>query len=132
MRKYTTAQRLHQIMQEQNLKQVDILSKAKPFCEQYNVKLGRNDLSQYCSGKVEPKQDKLVVLSNALNVTETWLMGFDVPMKDNNDYEDTGSMFADIAMNPELLEVVSKLTKLKDSDRDIVVNLINSLYEKEN
>lgn len=77
MKRYTTSQRLHQIMQERNIKQVDILNKALPYCEKYNVKMGRNDISQYCSGKVEPKQDKLVVLANALNVTETWLMGYE-------------------------------------------------------
>jgi len=37
-------------------------------------------LSQYISGLYEPKQDKLYILSQALNVSEAWLMGYDVPM----------------------------------------------------
>ncbi len=89
MKKENTATRLKLIMKERNLRQVDILEKCRPFCEKWGVKLGRNDLSQYVSGKVEPKQHKLSVLGNALNVSEAWLMGFDVPMEriDNNPEE---------------------------------------------
>lgn len=45
----------------------------------YGVKMNKSDISQYVSGKVEPGQDKLVILGMALNVNESWLMGFDVP-----------------------------------------------------
>ena len=41
--------------------------------------MNKSDISQYVSGKVEPNQDKLFVLSLALNVSEGWLMGYDVP-----------------------------------------------------
>lgn len=82
MRPYTTAQRLRQIMDERGLKQVDILRLAKPYCEQYNVKLSKGALNQYLSGVVkEPRNDKLSVLAFALGVSEAWLMGFDVPVE---------------------------------------------------
>ena len=79
MKKANTATRLKEIMDERNIKQVDILSAAKPFCEKYGVKLAKNDLSQYVNGKVDPGQEKLTILGLALNVSEAWLMGFDVP-----------------------------------------------------
>ncbi len=66
-------------MKERGIKQVDILEACKPFCEKYKVPLKKNDLSQYASGKVEPKQDKLSILGMALNVNEVWLMGYNVP-----------------------------------------------------
>ena len=79
MKELTTADRLKQIMSERGLKQVDILEACKPYCERYGVQLKKNDLSQYVSGKVEPKQDKLSILGMALNVNEVWLMGYNVP-----------------------------------------------------
>lgn len=79
MKELTTADRLKQIMLERGLKQVDILEACKPYCERYGVQLKKNDLSQYVSGKVEPKQDKLSILGMALNVNEVWLMGYNVP-----------------------------------------------------
>jgi hypothetical protein len=66
-------------MHERGLKQVDILEACKPYCEKYGVKLAKNDLSQYISGKVQPGQDKLSILGMALGVNEVWLMGYNVP-----------------------------------------------------
>ena len=73
----TTAGRLKEIMDERGLRQVDVLAAAKPYCELYDIKLGKSDLSQYCSGKVEPNQQKLFVLAETLGVSESWLMGYD-------------------------------------------------------
>lgn len=81
MKPENTSARLKYIMKSQSLRQVDILNKAKPFCEKHGVKLGKNDLSQYVSGKVEPGQEKLTILGLALNVNEAWLMGYDVAME---------------------------------------------------
>lgn len=81
MKKENTAIRLKKIMKERNLRQVDILNKTLPYCEKYGVKMNKSDISQYCSGKSEPNQDKLFVLGEALNVNEAWLMGYDVPME---------------------------------------------------
>lgn len=81
MKAYNTAQRLKQIMAARNMRQVDVLKAAEPFCNKYGIKLGKNDLSQYVSGKVEPRQDKLTILGLALGVSEAWLMGYDVSME---------------------------------------------------
>ena len=73
--------RLIYIMESRSLKQVDIINECKPFSELYDVKFNKSDLSQYISGKTEPNQDKLFILSEALNVNVAWLMGYDVPME---------------------------------------------------
>lgn len=75
---YNTAQRLRQLMDERGLKQVDVLNACKPYSDKYDVYIRKNDLSQYLSGKVEPKQDKLTILGLALDVNEVWLMGYDI------------------------------------------------------
>lgn len=76
-----TSIRLKQIMLEEHLKQVDILEKCKPYCKKYGITMNKSDISQYISGKTEPGSKKLTILALALGVTETWLMGYDVPMK---------------------------------------------------
>lgn len=78
--KTTTADRLKEIMKQHDLRQVDILKRTEPYCKKFDVRLGRNDLSQYVSGKVLPGQEKLTILAMALGVSEAWLMGYDVPM----------------------------------------------------
>lgn len=79
MKKENTAIRLRTLMNERNIKQVDILNACAPYCKKYDIKMNKSDISQYLSGKAEPAQNKLVILGMALNVSEPWLMGFDVP-----------------------------------------------------
>lgn len=78
---YSTAERLQQVIHDRRLKQADILAAAQPYCKRYGVKLNKSDLSQFVNGKSNPGQWKLTVLALALNVSESWLMGLDVPME---------------------------------------------------
>lgn len=91
MSKSNTADRLKYLMKKEHLRQIDILNMCKPYSEKYGVKISKSDLSQYCSGKVEPKQNKLHILSMALNVNGAWLMGFDVPMELNENIKSSNS-----------------------------------------
>lgn len=98
MKSENTSMRLKKIMSDRNLRQIDILELCKPYCQKYQIKLGRNDLSQYVSGKVEPGQRKLTILGLALNVSEAWLMGFDVPMERdsyNKQWDKEAAQFSD-------------------------------------
>ena len=130
MKKYTTAERLKQIMKERNMKQVDILEFVLPVCKKYGLKMNKSDISQYVSGKVEPNQRKLVALSEALNVSETWLMGYEINEKELIYEEKKGKSLAKLIANENMLDAVVKLSKLQPGDKEMVVNLINSLYEK--
>ena len=81
MERSSTSERLKQLMSERNLRQVDILEKSKPFQKQLGVKMGRSALSQYVTGKSKPDDKKLYLLSKTLDVSEAWLMGYDVDIK---------------------------------------------------
>ena len=52
------------------------------------TKIPKSALSQYISGAYEPKQDRIYLISRALNVSEAWLMGLDVPMDRKNPSSD--------------------------------------------
>ena len=45
------------------------------------AKVPKSSLSLYLSGAYEPKQDRIYDMANALDVSEAWLMGYDVPME---------------------------------------------------
>ena len=49
------------------------------LCKLANVP--KSSLSLYLSGAYEPKQDRVYDMAKALNVSEAWLMGYDVPME---------------------------------------------------
>lgn len=83
----TTSNRIKQAMKSSNLKQVDIVNKAKNLENETGIKLSKTDLSQYVNGKVQPGQKKLYVLAKILNVSEAWLLGYDVESKRIDDEE---------------------------------------------
>ena len=120
MKRYTTSERLKQLMEERNLKQVDILNKSLPYCNKYGVKMNKSDISQYVCGKVEPSQDKLVVLGMALDVTESWLMGFDVPAERKD-----GSQKAE-----KDFDVLYRYSMLSERDKKIISDMIDSMLSQ--
>ncbi|PTG08627.1 helix-turn-helix domain-containing protein [Staphylococcus chromogenes] len=70
--------RLKEAMKNKNLKQVDVVAKAKLLESEMGTKISKTDLSQYVNGKVTPGQNKLYVLAKILDVSEAWLLGYDV------------------------------------------------------
>lgn len=77
------AERLKEIMDIKGLKQVDVIKLCEPVGAEYGIKIGKSHMSQYISGKTQPRTDILTVLARALDVNELWLYGEDVPMKQN-------------------------------------------------
>lgn len=45
------------------------------------AKIPKSSLSSYISDVYEPKQDRLYMMAEALDVDPVWLMGYDVPME---------------------------------------------------
>lgn len=64
--------RLKKAMNRLNIS-VDYLSK--------RIDINRSAIYAWLNGDYKAKQDKLILLANVLNVSEVWLMGYDVPMK---------------------------------------------------
>lgn len=142
MKKHTTSDRLKQIMTERNLKQIDILNMASPYCKKYEIKLNKNDLSQYVSGKVEPGQNKLYILGLALNVSEAWLMGFDVPMDKSSSgyYKDNSNndllltqhekkVVTAYRQKPEMQPAVDRLLRIDEDETELIPSLVAARSE---
>ena len=66
------ANRIKTALKHRQMKQVEL-------CQLANVP--ESSLSLYLKGAYEPKQDKIYNMARALNVSEAWLMGYDVPME---------------------------------------------------
>ena len=75
----TSTERINQIMKEKKLRQIDVLNMAKQYQEKYNIKFYKSHLSQYVNGKSNPDNEKIFLLSKVFDVSEAWLLGYDVP-----------------------------------------------------
>lgn len=122
--KNTTASRLKQVMSERNLKQVDVISLSKPYQKELGVKLGKSALSQYINGKSTPDQEKLVLLSKTLGVSEAWLMGYDAPMA--NDQQPNSHDIDDIIANAMMFDGKPLTSDDKRAIRGIIAGYMSS------
>lgn len=94
----TIAERIIQGMELRNMRQVDIIEKTG---------INKGALSSYISGRYEPKQTNIFLLAKALDVSEAWLMGAEVPM------ERTVSSKEEVSPPLPPLKNISPITKQK-------------------
>lgn len=130
MEKTSTSIRLKQLMSERNLRQVDILEACKPYSDRFGIQIQKSDLSQYVSGKTEPKQDKLSILGMALGVNEAWLMGYDVP-SERTEFSSTPSDTLAARYGEDALEAVELFTRLDAVDRVKITTRMEVMLEDE-
>ena len=64
--------RLKQAMDARDMKAVDLCNKTG---------IPKGAISYYLNGRSEPKADRLYIIAKALDVSEAWLLGYDVQME---------------------------------------------------
>lgn len=67
----TIAERIKEGLELRDMKQADLVEKTG---------IGKSSISTYISGEYEPKQRNIYKIALALDVNESWLMGYDVPI----------------------------------------------------
>lgn len=117
MERTTTAKRLQQIMTERGLRQKDILELVAPVARMCDTPISKSNLSLYVTGKVDPSNDRLFVLAKALNVSEAWLMGFDVPME-------RPERPSDVAIDDGAQLLIMEMKHLDGRERQLVADYI--------
>lgn len=68
----TTADKISEAMKLRDMRQADLVEKTG---------ISKGALSSYISGRYVPKQNNVYLIAKALDVSEAWLMGADVPMQ---------------------------------------------------
>lgn len=89
-------------------------------------------LSYYLSGKTQPKADRLHIIAKALDVSEAWLLGFDVP-KSRGDNQKKNDQLAKLIVrmrtDEDFYETVAALSKLTESQYRGIQQLISAFNE---
>lgn len=119
------ASRLKMALSLRNMRQQDLVDKTK---------IPKGSISQYVTGFVEPKSDRIYLMAKALNVNPVWLMGLDAPMETavSQQYNsDVAELLVLIKNTPELIEFNREILRLPDAQRQSVLNLVHSLLPNE-
>ena len=84
-------------------------------------------ISYYLSGKSEPKADRLYIICKALDVSEAWMLGYDVKMERSESQKNSDAI-ADIAYqlktDKEFFSIVSAIQKLDAEKRSSLLTFL--------
>ena len=108
----TCGKRIEKALNIREMKQADL-------CKLANIP--KSSLSLYLKGAYEPKQDKIYKMANILNVSETWLMGYDVPMEPTTSAPPTGS---DLSEGERML--LDLFNKVPEDKQQLVLQMIRA------
>lgn len=113
--------RLYEAMAKRGKKAVDLTR---------DLKIPKSAISQYLSGKSQNMDsERLYAIAQYLGVDEPWLLGYDVPME-RPAPEELGELAADVLLNPDLLMLVQRYKDLGETDKEMVMMLVENLHDK--
>lgn len=117
-------ERLKSVMNLKGIRAVDIVE---------NTDIPKGAISYYISGKSQPKADRLYVLAKYLDVSEAWLLGYDVAMErtaEQKKNDDLVKIIAQMRRDPKFFEIVSKMAELPAEQYDSLTTIISALGKK--
>ena len=85
-----------------NMRQADLAEKTK---------IPKSSLSLYLKEAYEPKDDRIYILAKALDVSEAWLMGYDVPMDRSDNMTPSEPQLTGV--DKELFDALKRMPKEK-------------------
>lgn len=115
--------RLKEALEQRQLRAID-LSEA--------TGVPKSAISFYLAGKSKPKADRLYIIAQALNVSEAWLLGYNVPMSRTDDQkknDQLAKLIVKLRTDEKFYNTVSALAELTESQYRGVEQLIAALKE---
>lgn len=99
----TFANRLKKALDYNNMRPIDLANKTK---------ISKAQICNYLKGTYKAKQDKLYIIAKVLDVSEAWLMGYDVDM-DREWFPDNKEDLTNITIdNARYIETTTKTVKI--------------------
>ena len=119
----TTEKRLRQAMDMAHKKQADLVT---------DTGLNKSTISRYCSGDAEPKANAISKLATALDVSEMWLWGYDVPMErpeGQKKNDQLVKLVVRMRSDSEFAKAVSMLDKLSPAQFGAILGMLSAMNE---
>lgn len=90
----------------------------------------KSAISFYLAGKSKPKADRLYIIARALDVSEAWLLGYDVPMARTMEAKKNdllAGLVVKMRSEPAFFDAVASMAELTPEQFDIVKGVIEAL-----
>lgn len=123
MDNYERNNRISEALSIRNMKQVELCEKAK---------VKKSSLSHWIKQNWQPKQKPLMAMARALDVSEMWLAGYDVPMErpiEQKKADELATLIHQLRKDSQLLNILNLAIKLNDSQKKIVEVMMSELIK---
>lgn len=117
--------RLNEALDIRNMKQIELSEKTG---------LSKAQINSWKNNKWQPKQSALHKMAKALDVSEMWLAGYDVPMErpeDQKRAEEVAALINVIKDDPQLKSLLTYIIKLTPEQINTIEPLLKQLVEKD-
>ena len=123
MKRVELRDRLRQAMEMRGMRATDLVDKTG---------IPKGTISYYLSGKTEPKADRLYIIAQALDISEAWLLGYDVPMNRTDDQkknDQLAKLIVRMRTDEKFYNLVATLADLPESKYRGIEQLVAALKE---
>lgn len=117
----TISERLQIAMDKRKIKQIDLARVAD---------VNQGALSRYLKGSYEPKSATIYKLALALDVSDMWLEGYDVPMERSQKQKEIdfkNNLYKKIAQDMNLLKTISQYYNLPEEKQKTIRDLVDQM-----
>lgn len=117
----TISERLQFAMDKRKIKQIDLARVAD---------VNQGALSRYLKGSYEPKSATIYKLALALDVSDMWLEGYDVPMERSQKQKEIdfkNNLYKKIAQDMDLLKTISQYYNLAEEKQKTIRDLVDQM-----
>lgn len=111
--------RLKKALDYKGVKPIDV-------CEKTGIP--KSAMSYYLSGRSEPKANRLYVIAKALDVSEAWLLGYDVPIDRSEDQKENDALAElseRIKKDREFRRLIVQISRLNPQQVESIKNLLS-------
>ena len=116
--------RLKEVLDRKHLRAVDLMDMTG---------VPKSAISFYLAGKSKPKADRIYVIAQALDVSEAWLLGYDVPMArslESKKNDQLAKLVTKMRNDEKLFDLVVKLAGASDEQLDLIDKLASGLLKQ--
>lgn len=92
----------------------------------------KSAMSYYLSGRSVPKSDRVYLLAKLLDVSEAWLLGYDVAMErstDQKDVDKTVALLNRIEKDGEFKQLLLRINRLNPAQMEAVKSVLAAFPE---
>ena len=123
MKRVELRDRLREAMEMRGFRAVDLVEATG---------IPKGTISYYLSGKTEPKADRLYIIAQTLDISEAWLLGYDVPMRRSDDQkknDQLAKLIVKLRTDENFYNMVATLADLPEGKYRGIEQLIAALKE---